>query len=75
MTPFEDRLLRIEEKKLLEIKTLNSTLTETHDALKTLNQNIRDTLGSTETGDALLAITKIPEETDALVNILNDEEE
>lgn len=75
MTPFEDKLLRIEEKKLLEMKALNSTLTEMHDTLKALNTNLRDTLGSAETGDALVAIARIPEEINALTDILDNEEE
>lgn len=75
MTPFEDKLLRIEEKKLLEMKTLNSTLTEIHETLKALNTNLRDTLGSAETGDALVAIARIPEEINALTDILDNEEE
>ena len=36
MTPFEDKLLHIEEKKLLEMKTLNSTLTDIHETLKSI---------------------------------------
>lgn len=75
MTPFEDKLLHIEEKKLLEMKALNSTLTDMHETLKALNINIRDTLGSAETGDALVAIARIPEEINALTDILDNEEE
>jgi len=75
VTPFESKLLHIEEKKLLEMKTLNSTLAEIHDTLKTLTANLRDTLGSAETGDALVAIARIPEEINALTDILDNGEE
>lgn len=57
------------------MKTLNSTLTEIHDTLKALTANLRDTLGSAETGDALVAIARIPEEINALTDILDNGEE
>ena len=53
MTPFEDKLLHIEEKKLLELKTLNHTLENINDSINTLNQTLFDTLGSAEMGKML----------------------
>ena len=46
MTPFEEELLRIEEKKLLELKNINDSINE-------LNRTLFDTLGSAEMGKML----------------------
>lgn len=46
MTPFEEELLRIEEKKLLKLKNIN-------DSINALNRTLFDTLGSAEMGKML----------------------
>ncbi len=68
MTPFEEKMIILEQRKLNELEKIN-------EILHALNENLRDTLGSAETGDALVAITKIPEELNSLVDTLDNKEE